>query len=148
MLIRPLLCLFTQETSSTSLDQVCPWSRQTVPDLGRDDGLFQGLQHVGKQIGFVLDAAADTHEVVKDTGGLALLFGDAAVGHGAGHFDERLDTAETLGEREDAGRLAEALGCLVAAADAEREHPPAHAVAVLLQGDSALGVRGQAGVVD
>jgi len=68
--------------------------------------------------------------------------------HGPGDLDQALHPAQALGQREDARGLAEALGGLVAAADAEREHAAAHAVAVLLQGDGAVRVRGQAGVVD
>jgi len=111
-------------------------------------GLFQRLDHIGNKIGLVLDATADAHEIVKDTGCLALVLGNAAVGHGAGDFDQRLDTAQGFRKSEDFGRLAEALGGVVAAPDAKGQHAAAHAVAVLLACDGALRVRGQAGVVD
>lgn len=121
---------------------------RSVLDLRANNGLLKRLHDIGNKVNLVLDTAADAHKVVEDTGRLTLLLGDAAVGHGAGDFDKRLDATQRLGKGEDLGRLAEALGCLVAALDAEREHTTAHAVAVLLQRDGALSVRVQAGVVD
>lgn len=70
------------------------------------------------------------------------------MGHAAGDLDQGLDTAQTLGEGEDAGDLAEALGGSVAALDSEGEHAAAHAVAVLLLGNVSVGVGVEAGVVD
>jgi len=52
-----------------------------VGDLGAGDGLLDGLLDVGDQIGGVLDTAGDADEVVEDTGDLALLLGNAGVGH-------------------------------------------------------------------
>ena len=120
----------------------------TVSELGAHHGLLERLHDVGDEICLVLDAAGDAHEVVEDTHCLALLAGDAAVGHGAGDFDERLDATQGLGEGEDLCFLAEALGGRVPAVDAEGEHAAAHAVAVLLKRHGALRVGIQARVVD
>ena len=40
----------------------------------------------------------------KDLKSGALLFGDRGVGHDCGQLDERLDTAETLGDLEEPQR--------------------------------------------
>ena len=120
----------------------------TVSELRARHGLLKRLHDVGDKVGLVLDTAGDADKVVEDADGLALLAGDAAVGHGAGDFDEGLDTAQGLGEGEDVGFLAEALGSGVPTVDAEGEHAAAHAVAVLLERDGALRVGVQAGVVD
>ena len=52
---------------------------------------------VGDQVGRVLDAAAEPHQVGRDRRGRAL---DRLVGHRLRHLDQRLDAAERLGERE------------------------------------------------
>lgn len=109
---------------------------------------LQRLQDIPLQVLGVLDAAADAHQVVKDAGGLALVGRDAGVGHAGGELDQALDAAEALGEGEEAGELAEAAGGGVAAAEAEGQHAAAHAGAVLAEGDGAVGVGVQAGVVD
>lgn len=70
------------------------------------------------------------------------------MGHAAGDFNQTLDTTEGLGEGEELSGLAEALGGIVTAADAEGKHTTSHAVAVLLDGEVAMGVRVEAGVVD
>lgn len=70
------------------------------------------------------------------------------MGHAAGDLAQALDAAQGLGEGEDLCDLAEALGGSVAAADAEGQHAAAHAFAVLLEGDVAVGVGVKAGVVD
>ncbi|CRK35398.1 hypothetical protein BN1708_006723 [Verticillium longisporum] len=117
-------------------------------DLLLGDSAIEGADDVADEVGSVLDTAADADEVVKDTNGLALVAGDAGVGHARRDLDERLDAAEGLGEGEDLGELAEALGGGVAAANAEGEHAAAHGVAVLLAGNVAVGVGVEAGVVD
>ena len=50
-------------------------------DLVAGDGLLDSLLDVGDQVGGVLDTAGDADEVVEDAGNLALLLGDAGVGH-------------------------------------------------------------------
>lgn len=70
------------------------------------------------------------------------------MGHAAGDLDQALDAAEALGEGEDGGALAEALGGGGAPPDAEAEHAAPHAVAMLSPGDGALRVRRQPRVVD
>lgn len=125
-----------------------PVAGKCVGDLRPHDRLLQCLQHIGHEVDLIFNAAAHADEVVEDAGGLALVARDAAVGHGAGDLDEALDAAEGLCEGVDLGRLAEALGGLVAAADAEGEHATAHAVAVLLLRDGVLRVRREAWVVD
>lgn len=112
------------------------------------NGSLEGLENIGGQVVGILDTAAETDKVVKDTNKLALLLGDTSVGHAAGKLDKRLDTTKRLGEGEDASLGAEALGSSVAALDAEGEHTAAHGVTVLLDGDGALGVGVEAGVVD
>lgn len=120
----------------------------TVDAVLGGDGLLQGLEHVILEVLGVFDTAADTYEVVKDTDGLALISGNAGVGHAAGNLYQTLDTAETLCKGEDLGDLAEALGSGVTALDAEGQHAAAHAITVLLLSDVAVGVRLKAGVVD
>lgn len=68
--------------------------------------------------------------------------------HAARDLDETLHAPEGLGKREDGGGLAEALGGVVPACDAEREHAAAEAFAVLPNGDFAVRVRGGAWIVD
>lgn len=70
------------------------------------------------------------------------------MGHAARKLNQTLNTTQALGQGEDLGELAETLGSGVAAADAERQHSTAHAVAVLLEGNLTVRVRVKAGVVD
>jgi hypothetical protein len=120
----------------------------TVRHLCARNSLLNSLLHIRDQIRRVLDTARNSDKIVKDTGDLPLLLRDAGVGHGAGDFDQALDAAEGFGEGEDLGVLAEALGGLLAALDAEAQHAAAEAVAVLLDCDFALLVRVRARVVD
>lgn len=68
--------------------------------------------------------------------------------HVGRNLAERFDTTERLGQGEDLGLLAELAGPLLAALDTERQHASAHSVAVLLDGNLALGVGVEAGVID
>lgn len=120
----------------------------SVVNFGSNEGLLEGLEDIGLEVLAVFDSAAETDQVVEDTGDLTLFLGDAGVGHGAGDLDERLDTAEGLGKDEELGGLAEAFGGFAASLDAEAEHATAHSVAVLLEGDLAVWVGVDAGVVD
>lgn len=115
---------------------------------GLVDGKLEGLEHVVLEILGVFDTAAQSDKVVKDADGLSLVTGNTGVCHAAGQLDEGLDSAQGLGQGEDLGDLAEALGGRVAAADAERQHAAAHAVAVLADRNGSVGVGVQAGVVD
>ena len=70
------------------------------------------------------------------------------MGHAGGDLAQRLDTAQTLGQGEDLGVLAEVVRSSLATLDAEAEHTTAHAIAVLLESNLAVGVRVDTGVVD
>lgn len=111
-------------------------------------GQLQGLQDIVFEILGLLNAAAHPHEIVKDTSDFALIFGDAGVRHAGRNLAETLDAAQTLGQREDLGMLAEEVCCGLATLNAEAEHTAAHTIAVLLNGDLPVGVGVQAGVVD
>lgn len=127
------------------------WSSSTIGDAvagDTTDRLLERLQNVARQVCAIFNAAADADQVVKDAGGLPLLLGNTHVGHARRHLDQTLDAAKRLGQGEDFGVRAEALGGLLAALDAEGEHTTTHAVAVLLERDGVLRMRGQAGVVD
>lgn len=115
---------------------------------GLVDGKLEGLEHVVLEVLGIFDTAAQSDKVVKDADGLSLVTGNAGVRHAAGQLDEGLDSAQGLGEGEDLGDLAEALGSSVAATDTEGQHATAHAVTVLADGNGSVGVGVQAGVVD
>jgi hypothetical protein len=55
-------------------------------------GLLESLQDIGYQILSILDTAAHTYKIVKDTNRLTLIPRDASMGHAAGHLDKTLDT--------------------------------------------------------
>lgn len=116
--------------------------------LGTSNGQFKCLQHISVKVLGVLNTTADADKVIVNTGGLTLLPRDTSVGHAGGNLAETLDTTQTLSQGEDLSVLAEAVGSLLAALDAEAEHTAAHAVAVLLEGNSALRVGVKTGVVD
>ena len=116
--------------------------------LGCGGSLLEGLENIVGEILSILDTAADTDKVVKDTDGLTVIPRDTGVSHAAGNLNKTLNTTQTLGEGEDLGHLAEALSSSMATLDAEREHTAAKSVAVLLLGDMSVGVRIKAGVVD
>lgn len=120
----------------------------TVGHLSARNSLLNSLLDIRDQISRILNTAGDSDKVVEDAGDLSLLLGNTSVGHGAGNFDQALDTTERLGEGEDLSVLTEALSGFLAALDAEAEHAAAEAVAVLLESDLALLVRVRAGVVD
>jgi hypothetical protein len=119
----------------------------SIRNLATNNALFKRLHHIGNKIDFIFDTAAHAHKIVKHTRCLALLLGNTHMRHRTGDFNERLHATQRLGEREDFSSLAEALGSLVAALDAEREHAATHTVAVLLDRNSALGMRVEARVV-
>lgn len=123
---------------------------QAVAVLGAlaSDGSLESLEDIGSKVVGVLDTAAKTDEIVKDTNQLTLLLGDTSVGHAAGKLDQRLNATQGLGEREDACLGAEALSSSMSALDAERKHTAAHGVAVLLDSNGALRVRVKTGIVD
>lgn len=70
------------------------------------------------------------------------------MGHARGHLAQTLNAAQTLSQGKDLGVLAEPISGFLAALDAETEHPASHAIAVLLQGDLAVGVGVEARVID
>lgn len=70
------------------------------------------------------------------------------MGHARGYLAQTLNTTQTLGQSEDVGILAELVGGFLAALNAEAEHSASHAIAVLLQGNLAVRVGVNAGVVD
>lgn len=106
------------------------------------------LHHISVQIHGVLDTTAHADKVIEDTGGLALFLGDTSMGHAGRHLTQTLNTSKTLGEGEDLSVLAEIVSSLLAALNAEAEHTTAHTLTVLLEGNSAVGVGVNAGVVD
>lgn len=118
----------------------------TVGGIG--NSALKSLEDIGLEILGILNTARDADKVIKDTDGLALSLGDTSVGHGARNLAERLNTTEGLGKSEDLGVLAELLSSGVATLDTEAQHATAHAVAVLLESNGAVGVRLEAGVVD
>ena len=122
--------------------------RHAVRDLGTHNRLLQRLQHIFPQVVHVLDAAAQPDQIVEHARRFPLVLGNACMRHGGRHFAQRFDAAERLGEHEDLGVLTEALGDRGAAFEPEGEHTAAHTVAVLFDGDGALRVGLQAGVVD
>lgn len=67
--------------------------------------------------------------------------------HAGGDLTERFDAAQALGEREDFRFRAELFSRGSAAVDAEGDHPTAHRLPVLLDGNFALRVGGEAGIV-
>ena len=67
------------------------------------DGKGQGLLYVTAEVFALLNAAAEADEVIADTESRALSRRDGAVSHTRGQLRERLDTAEGLCEREEAG---------------------------------------------
>ena len=63
-------------------------SVNAIPHLcGCGNSQIQCLQYVVPEILSVLNTAADAHQVVKHTNGLALVFGDTSVGHAARYLD-------------------------------------------------------------
>ena len=106
------------------------------------------MQDILLQVLGILYTTAHSHEIVVYTNSLALVLGNTSVGHAAGQFDQTLYSTERLGQGEQLGGLAEALGSGVAALDTEGQHTAAHTVAVLLQSNSAVRMAGKAGVVD
>lgn len=131
----------------------CSVSIEAVGSVGLSrglpgDGLLQGLENIALEILCVLYAAANADEVIEHAHGLTLVLGNTGVGHAARHLNKRFDTTERLGEGEDGGELAEALGSTVAALDAEREHAATHTVAMLALGDGPVRVGVKARVVD
>ncbi|CAG9939187.1 unnamed protein product [Clonostachys rosea f. rosea IK726] len=56
--------------------------------LGSSHGLLHGLESISLEILSILDTAADTDQVVKDTDGLSLVPGNTSMCHAAGQLDE------------------------------------------------------------
>lgn len=119
-----------------------------VVDLATNNSLLQSLQNIPREVLAVLDTTAYSDKIVKDTSGLPLLLRDSGVCHAAWHLDQGFNAAQGLSEGENLSGLAEALGSLLAAVYAEREHTATHAVTVLLSGDVVLWMRGETRVVD
>lgn len=90
-----------------------------VGALGERDGKLQSLENIVLQVLSILNTAAQSDEVVKDTDSLTLVTGDTGVGHAAGDFAQTLNSSQRLSEGEDLGDLAESLGGSVATADTE-----------------------------
>lgn len=121
---------------------------QAVGNLRKDNGALQGLENIVLQILGILNTAGNADEVSIDTNSLTSGLWDTSVGHGSWNLAERLNATKRLGKDEEVGGLAEALGSLSSALDAEREHTTSHSVAVLLHGNLAVWVRLKTWVVD
>ena len=121
---------------------------RSIVNLASNNRLLQCSNDVSHEIRLIFHTTADTNEIVKYTGGFALLLWNTTVRHSTGDFNEGLDTTERLCKRKDLGSLAEALSSGMPALDAERQHTTAHTVAVLLECDGVLRVRLEARVVD
>lgn len=121
---------------------------ETVGNLWEDNRALKSLENIGLQVLSILNTAGETDEIGVDTDGLASRLWDTGVGHGGWDLAEGLNASKGLSENEEVGGLAEALGSLGSALDAEREHATAHAVAVLLERNVAVWVRLEAWVVD
>lgn len=115
--------------------------------LGRSSQA-QSLHHISVEIHRVLDTTAHAHKVIENTGSLALFLGNTSVGHAGGNLAQTLNTSQALGEGEDLRELAEIVRSLLATLDTEAEHTTTHAITVLLEGNSTVGVGINAGVVD
>src|SRR5436190_6506950 len=111
---------------------------------GRRSGLVERLLKVGDQVVDMLDADGQA-----DQGGIHLEMraGDRGVGHRRRDFDERLDAAERLREREEARRLGDGDRAVVGGARTggarqERDHPTAgtHLASVANEGGTGMGV--------
>lgn len=109
---------------------------------------LDGLEHILLQVLGVFDTAANPHEVIEDTNGLALVLGNTSMCHAAGHLHERLHAAKRLGQCENLGQLAEPLRGGMAALNAEAQHAATHAVTVLFLGNVPVRVAFEARVVD
>lgn len=70
------------------------------------------------------------------------------MGHAGGNLAERLNTTKRLSEREHLGILAEVVRSSLATLNAEAQHTTTHTVAVLLEGNLAVGVGVNTRVVD
>jgi hypothetical protein len=112
------------------------------------NGQLQGLEHISSQVLGILDTTADADKVIEDTGSLALVLGNTSVGHAGGNLAEGLNTTKRLSKCEDLGILAEVMRSSLATLDTEAQHTTTHTIAVLLEGNLAVGVGVDTGVVD
>jgi hypothetical protein len=119
-----------------------------ILNLGAHDCFLKRLQDVCLEISSVFNSAAEADEIIKDTSGLPLVFGDTSMSHATGDLAKTLNSTQTLCEDEDAGILAESLGSFLAALDPEAQHTATHTVSVLFDGDLSVWVGLDAGVVD
>ena len=71
---------------------------------------LQGLVQVFDQVLAVLHAHRKSDQGIPQPGGLAHVFGHRSMGHDGRVFHQGLDASQGLGQGEDAGGLAEALG--------------------------------------
>ena len=109
----------------------------SVGSVGLAAGLgnsnVQSLESIADQVLRILNTAAKTDQVIKDTNSLSVLLGNTSMGHAAGHLNEGLDTTERLSERKQLSELTEAMSSLLATLDAERDHSTAQTITVLLE---------------
>lgn len=88
-----------------------------VGSLG--NSTLKSLENIVLEVLGILNTAAETDKVVKDTNSLTLLLRNTSVGHAAWHLAQAFDTTQGLGKCKDSGQLAETLGRGVTPTDAE-----------------------------
>ena len=103
-------------------DAFHPLEKQQTPDVpariaGTPVAVFsdraQGLLEVGDEVPGILDSHGDPDEPVRDSERLAVGRRNGGVRHRRRMTDQRLDTAETLGERAQTHAVEQPLGLRV-----------------------------------